>query len=256
MKYSICKEVRSPTSSSLKLIDDATELIKFHLSEQTKWFHIYAKEQRGRIALDLDLLREYVGKNDRVLELGSVPLLLTVACQYSGYDIQGVDIAPERYEAAINHIGLLVRKCNIELDRLPFADSSFNTILFFEIFEHLRINLIFTMKEVFRVMRPGGILLLSTPNLKSFHGTINFLFRTENFSGAQDIYTQYEKLEIKGHMGHVREYSAYELSAFLTKIGFRVNEVMYRGSYGSRRIDLPLKLFHKLRPNMVIIATK
>jgi hypothetical protein len=82
-------------------VDGVTEEIKNYLSEDTKWFHVYAKEQRWRIAFDLDLIRARLEKNDRILEIGSVPLLLTGASKKLGYDIQGIDIAPERYQAAI-----------------------------------------------------------------------------------------------------------------------------------------------------------
>ena len=39
-------------------------------------------------------------------------------------------------------------------------------MLFCELFEHLHLNPFHTLKEIFRVLRPGGLLLLTTPNLR------------------------------------------------------------------------------------------
>ncbi|WP_169703331.1 class I SAM-dependent methyltransferase [Candidatus Kuenenia stuttgartensis] len=257
MNYLVTKEHKYPNLSSLKLVENIAKLISHDVLELPEWFHDYASAHCHRIAFDLDLVKKHVPVKDaKVLELGSVPLLLTGALRELGYDIQGIDIAPERFQSVISRVNVNVRKCDIEVERLPFPDSSFDAILFFELFEHLRINPIFTMKENFRVLKPGGVLLVSTPNLKSLDGIINFLFQGKAFSLCGDIYKEYEKLQSIGHMGHVREFTVREVSDFLTKIGFRVNEIIYRGWYFSGLKQLAIRLFPKLRPYITIVATK
>jgi predicted SAM-dependent methyltransferase len=44
-----------------------------------------------------------------------------------------------------------------------------------EVFEHLRIDPIFRARELRRVLRPGGRLLLRTPNLQSLQEIYSFL---------------------------------------------------------------------------------
>ena len=129
-------------------------------------------------------------------------------------------------------------------------------IVFNEIFEHLRINLIFTMTELFRILKPGGVLLLSTPNLRSLSGIRNFLFQKRSQSGYWDIYEQYEKLVNLGHMGHIREYTSVEVFTFLSKIGFRVESLVYRGTYRSRIDNWIIKFRPNLRPFISYIVRK
>jgi len=237
-------------------VESVTKLISRDASDLPGWYRDYADAHRSRIAFDLDLVRDHVRKDARVLEVGSVPFLLTCALQDLGYDLYGVDIAPERFQAVIPLMTSTISKCDIETESLPFPDASFDAILFFELFEHLRINPIFTMREVFRVMKPSAVILLSTPNLKSLDGIINFLFRGMASSVCGDIYKEFEKLQVIGHMGHVREYTRNEVVDFLTKSGFTVTQIIYRGWYPNKCKRLVLRLFSQLRPYVTIVATK
>lgn len=119
----------------------------------------------------------------------------------------------------------------METEKLPFDDGSFDAVVFNELLEHLRINPIFTLSEVLRVMKPDGILTLSTPNLRSLDGVRNFLLHDRAFSCTAGIYFEYKKLETIGHMGHVREYTRTEVVEFLQTVGFTVTAVIYRGGY-------------------------
>lgn len=52
--------------------------------------------------------------------------------------------------------------CNIEKEPLPYADSSVNEIACYEVLEHLD-DLIFAMNEMWRVLKPKGILKGKVP---------------------------------------------------------------------------------------------
>lgn len=144
----------------------------------------------------------------------------------------------------------------LENEKLPLDSDSYDTVIFFELFEHLRINPIFVMREVLRVLKPNGFLLLSSPNLRSLRGAQNFLLRNHAFSCCGDIYAEYDKLEKLGHMGHVREYTSAEIIKFLSDIGFEVKKLIYRGRYPSNSSQLAIRLFPKLRPFITYVAQK
>ena len=213
-------ESREPSPRSRQLIAEAASSIAVGDPRLEGWYADYVRNHRRRLAFDLDLVGATAPPGARILEVGSVPLLLTAALKLAGYDITGVDLAPERFTPAIARLGLRISRCNVETEPLPFPDAGFNVVLFNEIFEHLRIDPVFTLKEVHRICVDGGNLLLSTPNLRSLRGVVNFLLHGRAYSCCGDPFTEYSKLRELGHMGHVREYTTVEVGAFFSAVGF------------------------------------
>jgi SAM-dependent methyltransferase len=181
---------------------------------------------------------------------------VTAALKDLGYEMSALDLAPERFAKAIEHLGLDIRTCDVETGPVPFDADTFDGIVFNELFEHLRINPIFTMQESHRVLRPGGRLLLSTPNLRSFRGIRNLLLRHQGHAASASIYQQYEKLENLGHMGHVREYTTIEVSDFLTRVGFRVEKIIFRGGHGRGVVGLAERFMPSMRPFFSLVVSK
>lgn len=70
-----------------------------------------------------------------------------------GYQVTSIDLMP-KYEHGM--------KVDAN-DPLPFADASFDVIWFSEVIEHLK-DPAFTISELRRVLRPGGMILVTTPN--------------------------------------------------------------------------------------------
>ena len=249
-------EKSDPSETSISIIEACAAKLLPADKSLYEWHTNYVKNHKRRIAFDLDIVSEQVSEGSSIIEFGAVPLIFTAALSATNYSVTGVDIAPERYRETIDKLGINVAKCNIELEKLPFENNSFDTAIFNEIFEHLRINPIFTLSEVLRVLKPGGVLMLSTPNLRSIAGIINFLRHNRSFSCTGDVYTQYGKLEEVGHMGHVREYTTTEVAEFLEKIGFEITAVVHRGSFASRKKKWIAKLFPSLRPYASYVARK
>lgn len=51
----------------------------------------------------------------------------------------------------------------------PFADNSFNKIVALAVFEHLDIDLVASLNECHRILKPGGIVVLKLPLQKGFN---------------------------------------------------------------------------------------
>ncbi|MEM7515640.1 MAG: class I SAM-dependent methyltransferase [Planctomycetota bacterium] len=220
------------------------------------WVAKYAVEHKKRLEGDLDLVADRFAQGARLLEYGASPLLMTVALQEIGFEVDAVDLAPERFSEVIERRGLQVVRCDVEREAVPFPADEFDGLLFNEIFEHLRIDPIFTMREALRVLKPGGRMLLSTPNLRSFRGLKNLFLENRAHAASGDVYAQYHKLQTLGHMGHVREYTTREVADFLTQIGFFVEETVFRGGYGRGLTGCAERLAPSLRPFFTIVASK
>lgn len=242
-----------PSRERLLLYDEIVREISSFGGELQGWFGDYARQQRNRIACDLDIIGRFLARDQRILELGSMPFLTTIALRRLGYDVRGVDIHPERFKKTIEGSGITVDECDIERKALPYEDRTFDSVLFFEIFEHLRINPVFTLSEAYRVLKPGGSFLLTTPNLKSLAGMYDLLVRDR--TGA-DPFKEYGKLEEIGHMGHVRLYTAAEVASLLENIGFKVSGVFFRGRYNSKMMRMITGFAPSLKPMIMVSASK
>ncbi|MEE4174541.1 MAG: class I SAM-dependent methyltransferase [Xanthomonadales bacterium] len=245
-----------PTAASLAVIDEARSRIHSDDPALETWTTSYLAEHRLRLGTDLDLARQRLEPGARILDVGAAPLVTTAALQASGFDVCAIDLDPERFQAVIENLGLDVRRCDIETEALPVADGSMDAVVFNELFEHLRIDPIFTLGEVLRVLRPGGVLLLSTPNLRSFRGLRNLLLKDQGHAVSGGIYRQYEKLHSLGHMGHVREYTVTETCDFLHRVGFDITAIIYRGGYGRGAVGMAERLLPSLRPFFSVVAQR
>jgi SAM-dependent methyltransferase len=249
-------EPKRLSESDLSLLDDIASRIRPDDRSLDGWYDTYRENHRRRLAADLGIVSAHVKPDAEVLEYGAVPLLLTAALAERGFRVSAVDLDPDRFATAIARLGLHVARCDVEQEAVPFAEESFDAIVFNELFEHLRINPVFTLRQAHRVLRPDGVLLLSTPNLRSFRGIRNLVVRNQGHAVSAGVYEQYQKLEKVGHMGHVREYTTREVADFLTRIGFRIDAIIYRGGHGAGLVGLAERLAPSMRPFFTVVAAK
>jgi len=95
---------------------------------------------------------------------------LTVALTEAGFDAWGADLTNDAQTALGDHF------VYADLSRtLPWPASSFDAIVSTEGIEHLENRFEF-LREAHRVLKPGGELLLTTPNIASLRSRVRFLF--------------------------------------------------------------------------------
>ena len=165
----------------------------------------------------------------RALELGSPPFHITLLLQrFRNYDLsltgyttdgratieQDVD-SPEFGEH--NHF---VCQCfDAERDRFPYDDASFDVVTWCEVIEHLTENPVHALGEIHRVLKPGGHLVLSTPNACRADSIMNFL-------RGRNIYDPYHLgAPLKGSR-HSREYTLWELTDLLSGCGYEIERAV------------------------------
>ena len=256
MRVDVQRESLRPSDTSLSIVENCGDEIAPDEQRLADWHRSFVAGHKERIAFDLDIVRTNVPNNCSIFEVGSIPLLLTTALSALHYVVTGCDIAPERYASTIKSTGIHVVKCDIETEKLPFGDNSFDAVVFNELFEHLRINPIFTLSEVLRVMKPNGTLMMSTPNLRSWGGMKNYLLRNRAYSCSGDTFAEYQKLANLGHMGHVREYTTTEIADFMRRMGFKLTKIIFRGTYATVFAKSLIRTVPSLSPFVSYVAMK
>lgn len=138
--------------------------------------------------------------------------------------VEAVDVA----EDAIAHAREKFLRPNLHFTRidpsapLPFADASFDTVLSFQVFEHVT-NVDHYLCEIRRVLCPGGTLVLVTPDRR----------------------TRLLPFQRPWNRWHVKEYSALSLASVMRRSFANVQMQLMSG----RRdvIDVELKRCNKLK---------
>jgi 2-polyprenyl-3-methyl-5-hydroxy-6-metoxy-1,4-benzoquinol methylase len=145
------------------------------------------------------------------------------------------------------------------IDRLPFADGLFDKIFCLEVIEHIEhsVNLQI-LREFFRVLKPDGQLILTTPNYRSAWPAIEFLMNTlrlvpEMPGGAHISKYHWRSLEDSlTDAGFVitRMGTFNHLSPFIAPVSTWWAERMYRWELkaGRRRGNLLYALCRKRQP--------
>lgn len=112
------------------------------------------------------------GDSRRLLDIGSAWGFNVMAMERLGFDVTGIDLVVDQFEvgqriAGENDASFAV--VGADAARLPFGDATFDVITMVETLEHIFLEDRPTaLGECHRVLRPGGSIVLSTPNHASF----------------------------------------------------------------------------------------
>jgi len=269
-----CREISergSPRRGSIALVQDCARQILEELEPEASFvrkraarllsFRDYLSIHNERLTFDLDYIGELVETGERVLEIGALPFMLTLPLIHRGYNVAAVDKPTSEWDPAVPaRLGLNHLECDLDTQLLPFKTGYFDVVLMNQVFAHLRVNLIWSMREVFRVLRPGGLLYLSSPNLRSFRALANLIFRGDACAFMGSVYFNYSSLESHGFMGQIRVYTPKEIEDFLAAMNFKVAGVIYRGRVHVGRLagfaNIAAFVCPSFRPDFTLLAVK
>lgn len=179
------------------------------------YWALHRRRFEESIAVLLQHMPERRGK--RLLDLGVFPGFMAKLATNAGFKVSGIsseEMTPEFLSFAQGH-GIAVSQCDIETEPLPFQDNEFSAVLFTEVVEHLHRNPYFPLAEAFRVLEPGGVLLVTTPNLCRWD-TIGRLLGGKSFHPGLDG-DFHEAFPVNPNYKHCREYTAQELAHLLSR---------------------------------------
>ena len=197
------------------------------VNDDSGWFNEYIEHARKRLLQDFQFVQKQIFPGARVAEFGAAPFLLTLALSKRAFNVDAYDIAPERFQG-LSDLPFSLQKADLDGELKNLPQEEYDLILFNELFEHLRGNLIRTMSQIRECLKPEGLLMLTTPNLRSVTGLYKLIFRGIGYSVSSDMYHEWNKIGKYGHMGHVREYTSKELVRFFGRLGYEVVLVKYR----------------------------
>ncbi|MFJ6660279.1 class I SAM-dependent methyltransferase [Streptomyces sp. NPDC091377] len=190
----------------------------------------------GRTVLD-------IGCGDGTAAATAAPLL-------PGHRIVGVDWSQDALVRARARLPYVVRG-ELTDGGLPIRSGAADAVLFSEVVEHL-VDPDAALDELRRVLRPGGHLMLSTPNLAAWYN------RGLLLAGVQPVFSEVSLRGIHGRpgsevVGHLRLYTARALREFVAASGFEVVRLAGAPFHGVPRPLRPLDRLACARPSLASI---
>lgn len=158
---------------------------------------------------------EFLAPGAAILDVGNAPGHVGIGFTLMGHKVQGLNLnanwrstypSPEWFER------FNVVETDVETAGLPFEDDSFDAVLFTEVLEHVGIkHPLGILQDMRRVLKPGGVVIFSTPNVCNI-SNLYALLKGKNIFWAPEIF--YGSLD-----RHNREYAPREVEKLMIESG-------------------------------------
>lgn len=169
-------------------------------------------------------------KPGKLLDYGGAYGTQSVAFARLGHKVKMMDNMPElSNQEWLKAQGVSFQKHNIETDDLP--ENSSDYIILSEVLEHLNYSPVKAVQRLYKALKPGGKIFVSTPMLELATHREACTGRYCQYLHYRDIpeaWNGYEFID-----AHHKLYSRNELQQLFHEVGFRVLECfpVYRGKH-------------------------
>ncbi|HYO99637.1 MAG TPA: class I SAM-dependent methyltransferase [Pyrinomonadaceae bacterium] len=162
-----------------------------------------------------------LGRRGRFLDVGCGRGEVVAAAQARGWEAEGCDLSEDfvRYAREVNG----VRATAATLEGMNYPDASFDVVTLVEVIEHLY-DPAETVRELRRVVRPGGLVYISTPNEESVYQSLgNLYYKARGLDWVVNLCPTW-------NLYHIQGFSPRSLRFVLERNDFRIeNLVVYPG---------------------------
>jgi 2-polyprenyl-3-methyl-5-hydroxy-6-metoxy-1,4-benzoquinol methylase len=184
------------------------------------------RESRLRAAKSqLGLIKNY--KNGTtLLDVGCGEGFFLFNASKAGYTSKGIDISQDAAEYARREFGLNVEAKPFK--ELQFPENYFDVVTLWQVLEHVPYPLM-VLKEVHRILKPGGLLATSTPDIE---GIMAKIFRRK--------WWNLRRL-------HINQFTAKTLADMLNRAGFKnVFSTKYKEYISISMLAIPILKYLKI----------
>lgn len=195
------------------------------------------------------IILPWIGTNRDVLDLGCLDGMIAELFLKQGNRVSGIEASSPAVEKARGRgIHAVCSDLNAPF---PFDNASFDVVFAGEVIEHVGDVDHFTT-EILRVLRPGGSLIVTTPNLASFGRRMMLLCN-------RNPYIENSPSDPTA-VGHVRYFIRSTLAAYLKRHGFEIyqstSDIIYFTASRFLRSALLARWFPSLGKSVIMEARK
>ena len=204
----------------------------------------------------LGIIKKHNTGNFLDIGCGDVALSRIIANNCDIKEYHGIDISESGILEARKH-KIIAVKIDVNYENLPYKDNYFDFVIAGELIEHL-FDPDHLFMEAYRVLKPGGHLLLTTPNLGSWHNRLALLFGYQpHYSEVSTKYSvgKFMTTDRFDVSGHLRLFTLRALIQLLKYYKFQV--VLTRSYNAGFLIDrLISNCFPSLGTGLIVLSRK
>jgi len=191
-------------------------------ADRTVYGRIYQERARRAIAY-VDALGLSAGAP--VLEIGCGPGIMTTAMARTGVSVWAIDSLPEMVErtnAMTEHAGVSSRVFAQvgHIDSVPFPDATFELVVLIGVSEWLE-SLNQPLREIFRVLKPGGYLIISADNNWPLHEMLDPMFNPALKPLKRGVGRLLRAVKLRTRRPRFHAYSLHDFDGELARGGFQ-----------------------------------
>lgn len=204
-----------------------------------------------RFAMLLTLAKKHLPNGAKVLDAGAGHGVLAVALKDSGFDAEASDL--HKGLAVFNAENVPYHTWHLEAQKAPFPDNSFDAVILSQTIEHFTYSPLHPLKEIIRILRPGGIMIIDAPNISCFRNTSRLLRgKSLHWNFKKHYLAQVPEIEnnVPYYDRHNHEYSREDLLDIADFFSLSIEEVKYYSSYNRKKRGLIAILFSQLRDSI------
>lgn len=201
----------------------------------------------------------------RILDIGCGDgYISSLIAKKTGAEIYGVDVSGFAVKLAEKR-GVKAMRVDVDGKKLPYRDDYFDAVFCGDVIEHVFYSDVL-LDNVHRVLKPGGYVIISIPNIASWYNRLFLLLGImPSWVESSSVYTG--NPFIKKGSGHIRAFTKRSLVGLLRFAGFRINDikgcpVIGNGEYSDRKeciwnkIDGLFAMFPSLASTIIVKAYK
>lgn len=166
-------------------------------------------------------IERQLGRRGRYLDVGCGLGENLWAARESGWEYEGVDVSAAYLKWAEQHLG--VRGRHGTLEEVNYPDNHFDAITMSAILEHLY-DPYATLKEVYRVLKPGGLFWFDAPNEDGLYMRMgNFYMKVQGRDWVVTLAPTFSPY-------HVQGFNPRSLRRLIARVGFEVENLTMHGT--------------------------
>jgi SAM-dependent methyltransferase len=220
------------------------------------WYKGYIYGNSPRIEGDFNFIKGNVLPSEKILDIGAIPPLLVEMLRQDGFiNCSIADPNPDAFSDYFQKHGVGYQKIDLINQSFKEFENKFDLVCLNEVVEHISGNLLSAIQNAVDCVRPGGKILITTPNLRSIWGLYALVFRSSGLASKPGalVREQYERASAKyGYYGHLREFTKNEIIHLLESFNLKLYKVELQSNYlnfgkHTKQINFLESLFPKWR---------